>query len=176
MGFSFSATWPGVYGDIDGAADKGGPDVMDAASLIAQKHPGGVPALAKLMGVSANTLQHKLNPNNTTHHLTLREAVLLQQVSGLPYVLHAMAGQLDHVAFRSRPDCAEGDGWEAFRFLQQTMGDLTSAAADVLHTESKVCSANDLRRVLHDANEAMAAITALVNVVASRVPVKKDAA
>jgi hypothetical protein len=60
--------------------------------------------------------------------------------------------------------------------LQQTMGDLTAAAADVLHTESKVCSANDLRRVLHEANEAMAAITALVNVVASRVPAKKDAA
>lgn len=47
-------------------------DVSDAAYLIAHKHPGGVRVLAERMGVSANTLQNKLNPNNTTHHLTLR--------------------------------------------------------------------------------------------------------
>jgi hypothetical protein len=128
MGFTFAATWPGVYGDIDTQRDKGALDVMDAASLIAQKHPGGVPALAKLMGVSANTLQHKLNPNNTTHHLTLKEAVALQAVSGMPYVLHAMAAGLDYICLRARPNDSEGDAVEAFMRVQQATGELTAAA------------------------------------------------
>lgn len=97
-------------------------DVLDAALLIAQEVPGGVPALAQRMGVSANTLQHKLNPNNTTHHLTLKEAMALQVVSGRPYVLHAMAAGLDYICHRSRPDDAQGDALEAFMRVQQAMG------------------------------------------------------
>ena len=64
---------------------------------------------------------------------------------------------------------AEGDAWEAFRFVQQAMGDFTAAAADALRTEQGVVSSNALRRVEHDANELMAGITALVNTVAGRV-------
>ena len=108
-GFSFSAAaWP-VYGEKQPHADIArGMDVLDAAFLIAQECPGGVAALAQRMGVSANTLQHKLNPNNTSLHLTLKDALALQVVSGLPYVLYAMSAALDHVCLRSRPDVADG--------------------------------------------------------------------
>lgn len=102
-GFSFMAAAVPVYGENAPKADIArGMDVLDAAFLIAQETPGGVAALAARMGVSANTLQHKLNPNNNTHHLTLKEAVALQVVSGLPYVLYAMAAALDHVCLRAR--------------------------------------------------------------------------
>lgn len=169
-GVSFMAAAAPVYGENAPKADIArGMDVLDAAFLIAQETPGGVAALAARMGVSANTLQHKLNPNNTTHHLTLKEAVALQVVSGLPYVLHAMAAQLDHTCLRARPDVAQGDAWEAFRFVQQAMGDFTAAAADALRPERGAVSANALRRVEHEANELMAGITALVNTVAGRV-------
>ena len=169
-GFSFMAAAVPVYGENAPKADIArGMDVLDAAFLIAQEVPGGVGALAQRMGVSPNTLQHKLNPNNNTHHLTLKEAVALQVVSGLPYVLYAMAAALDHVCLRARPDVAEGDAWEAFRFVQQAMGDFTAAAADALRTEQGVVSSNALRRVEHEANELMAGITALVNTVAGRV-------
>lgn len=128
-GLSFSATAFQVYGEKQPHADIArGMDVLDAAFLIAQETPGGVQVLAQRMGVSPNTLQHKLNPNNTTHHLSLKEAVALQMVSGLPYVLFAMSAALDHVCLRSRPDVAEADAWEAFRFLQQAMGELPAPA------------------------------------------------
>lgn len=169
-GFSFSAAAAPGYGELDPCADiAGGMDILDAAFLIAQETPGGVPALAQRMGVSPNTLQHKLNPNNKSHHLTLKDAVALQVVSGLPYVLYAMSAALDHVCMRSRPDVAEGDAWEAFRFLQQSMGELTAAAADALQGDG-VVSANARRRVEHHANEAIAGISALVNAVAARAP------
>lgn len=170
MGLSFSAAAFPIYGEKSPKADIArGMDVLDAAFLIAQEFPGGVAALAVRMGVSPNTLQHKLNPNNATHHLTLREALALQMVSGLPYVLYAMSAALDHVCLRSRPDVAEGDAWEAFRFVQQSMGELTAAAADALRGEGAV-SANAHRRVEHHANEAIAGISALVNAVAAHVP------
>ena len=174
-GSSFMAAAAPVYVENMPKADMArGMDVTDAAMLIAREFPGGVPALALRIGVSAGTLQHKLNPNNTTHHLTVKEALAMQQVSGLPYVLYAMAAALDHVCLRARPDVAEGDAWEAFRFVQQAMGDFTAAAADALRTEHGVVSSNALRRVEHEANELMAGITALVNTVASRVPQRED--
>ena len=173
-GFSFSAIAFQIYGEKSPGADIArGMDVLDAAYLIAQEFPGGVAALAQRMGVSANTLQHKLNPNNQTHHLTLKEALALQVVSGLPYVLYAMATALDHVPLRSRPDMADGDPREAFYFFQQQMGELTAAAADALRGGDTV-SANAHRRVEHYANEAIAGISALVNAVACRVPCKKE--
>lgn len=172
--FSFSAAcFPG-YGEKHVHADIArGMDVLDAAFLIAQETPGGVQALAHRMGVSPNTLQHKLNPNNVSHHLSLKEAVALQTVSGLPYVLYAMSAALDHVCLRSRPDVAEGDAWEAFRFLQQSMGELTAAAAEALRGDGAV-SANAHRRVEHQANELIAGVSALVNAVAARSP-KREA-
>lgn len=167
---SFSIGAPFAYGDMGAGADIGtGMDVLDAALLIAQEVPGGVPALAQRMGVSANTLQHKLNPNNATHHLTLKEAMALQQVSGRPYVLHAMAAGLDYICHRSRPDDAQGDPLEAFMRVQQSMGELTAAAADALRGGGDV-SKNAKRRVEHFANEAMASIAHVVSTVAARVP------
>lgn len=169
MALSFSLGAVGVYGDMGAEADIArGLDVLDAAALIAQKTPGGVPALAQRMGVSANTLQHKLNPNNATHHLTLREAMALQQVSGMPHVLHAMAAGLDFIALRCRPDDAQGDVVEAFMRVQQAMGEFTAAAADA--QLGRGVTRNALRRVEHQANEAMASISHLVSALAAQVP------
>ena len=174
MGSTFSIRAGADYGDEPGAGDtQAVKRVLLAAQLVAQEFEGGVPALALALQVSPNTLQHKLNPNNVSHHLSLKEAVALQTVSGLPYVLYAMSAALDHVCLRSRPDVAEGDAWEAFRFLQQSMGELTAAAADALRGDGAV-SANAHRRVEHQANELIAGVSALVNAVAARSP-KREA-
>lgn len=174
MGASLSAFTHAAYGEKLPHADIGrGMDILDAAHLIAHHSPGGVKVLAARMGVSENTLQHKLNPNNTSHHLNLREAVLLQQVSGFPFVLNAMATALGFVPIPARPDAAEGDALEAFFFLQQAHGDLTAAAADALRT-GKAISTNELRRLEFQANEAIAGITSLLNAVAARVPKREE--
>ena len=67
-----------------------GLDVMDAAYHTAQSFPGGVPALAQRLGMSQNTLAHKISLNNDTHHLSLREAVAMQEVTQDRRITHAM--------------------------------------------------------------------------------------
>ena len=75
-----------------------GLDVMDAAYHLAHGYPGGVPALAQRMGKSANVLNSKVSLNaDKTHHLTLREAVAMQEISGDARILQAMAGALGYV-------------------------------------------------------------------------------
>lgn len=144
-------------------------NVIDAAYLIAHHHQGGVRDLAGRMGVSANVLQNKLNPNNTTHHLTLKEAVALQVMANNPAILHAMAAQLGYTCTPAIPDQSGGDPVEAFMRMQQEVGEFTSSAADALQCSSSI-SRNALRRVKHQANELMAAVGHLVATVAARGP------
>lgn len=144
-------------------------DVIDAAYLIAHHHQGGVRDLAARMGVSANVLQHKLNPNNSTHHLTLREAIALHVLANNPAILHAMAAQLGYTCTPAIPDQSAGDPVEAFMSMQREVGEFTASAADALHGGAQP-SRNALRRVKHQANELMAAVGHLVATVAARTP------
>ena len=144
-------------------------DVIDAAFLIANHHQGGVRDLASRMGVSANVLQNKLNPNNSTHHLTLRESIALQVMANNPAILHAMAAQLGYTCTPAIPDQSGGDPVEAFMAMQREQGEFTAATADALHGKAPP-SRNALRRVKHQANELMAAVGHLVATVAARVP------
>lgn len=148
-------------------------DVIDAAFLIANHHKGGVRDLATRMGVSPNVLQNKLNPNISTHHLTLREAMALQVMANNPAILHAMAAQLGYTCTPAIPDQSGGDPVEAFMAMQREHGEFTASAADALqgnHTPSR----NELKRVKHQANELMAAVGHLVATVASRVPRREE--
>lgn len=169
-GFSFSIGLAGGYGDVDADADMApGLDVLDAAHLTAQAFSGGVPALAQRMGMSANTLQHKLNPANTTHHLTLREALVLQLVVGDVSVLRAMAKQLGYTVERATPDQSGGDPVEAFMRFQTEVAEVTRAAADALCPAARP-TRNAQRRLEYQARELMAATTHLVSTVAGMVP------
>lgn len=176
MGSTFAIGLGSGYGDMRGDSDMArGLSLQDAARLVAERFPGGVPALAQRMAVSANTLQHKLNPNNTTHKLTLDEALAIQQISGLPFVLHAMAAALGFSCVPALPDQSGGDPVEAFMRFQQGVGDLTSAAADALIDGGRV-SRNAFRRVEEVAGDLMAVTGHLVAVVGQRVPEVRDAA
>lgn len=48
--------------------------LQDHLYRIAHDYPGAVPALAARMGRNPTVLMHKLNPNNTTHLLSINEA------------------------------------------------------------------------------------------------------
>lgn len=173
-GFSFSIGLAGGYGDVDAGADIApGLDVLDAAHLTAQAFPGGVPALAQRMGVSANTLQHKLNPANATHHLTLRETLLLQLVTGDVSVLRAMAKQLGYTVERATPDLSGGDPVEAFMRFQTEVGNFTRAVADSLQGGGAV-TPNAQRRNEFRAQELLAATGHLVSITAAQVPRREE--
>lgn len=169
---AFSLNLHGFGGNVESAGQidiAPGMDVCDAAHLIAHHHPGGVAALAARMGVNAGTLQNKLNPNNSSHHLTLKESVLLQQAAGNAAVLHAMAQQLGYTCERATPAQDAGDPVEAFMALAMAHADFTRAVADALHGKAAV-SKNELRRATDMANELIGKVGALVSTLAKRVP------
>lgn len=84
-------------------------NISDAAYHTAHDFPGGIPALAPRMGISANVLQNKVNPSQEHHKLTLAEAVKLQDITGDPRILHAMALAMGFVAVPVTDMNAVGD-------------------------------------------------------------------
>ena len=66
-------------------------NILDAAHLIGHDYPGGAGALAQRMGIGHVVFNNKINPNNTTHHLTLVESLRMQQLAARFDVLFAMA-------------------------------------------------------------------------------------
>ncbi len=66
-------------------------NIQDAAHLIGHEYPGGSGPIADRMGIGRVVFNNKINPNNTTHHLTMVEALRLQQLAGRYDVLFAMA-------------------------------------------------------------------------------------
>lgn len=53
---------------------------IDAAHSVVHDYPGGSESLGPRVGISAAVLRSKVNPNNTTHHLSFAEA---RRISGM---------------------------------------------------------------------------------------------
>lgn len=170
MTCSFSIGCVGGYGDVALGADiAAGMELVATAQQVAQAHPGGVPAVAKLMKVSANTLQHKLNPERSTHHLTMVECLQLGMVTGNANILRAIAKHMGYTIHRATPDQSGGDPVEAFMRFQSNVGDFTCAAADALLDGGRV-TPNAQKRVEFRGQELLAATAHLISTTAARVP------
>lgn len=157
MGISVSLNAGAGYGaDGPEGYTPRGQDVLDAAYHTAHGYPGGVAALALRMGVSENTLSHKVNPNNTTHHLTLREAMSMQQLSGNAAILHAMADALGHACTPFTPAQDGGDPVDAVMALQVAMADFMRAVADAVRAGHGNVTPNQARRADYMAQELIA--------------------
>lgn len=76
-------------------------NVDDAAHAVVHDYPGGSPALAARLDMSAAVLRNKVNPNCDTHHLTLREAVRITALTDDPRILQAFAQDTGRVALES---------------------------------------------------------------------------
>lgn len=72
-------------------------NVIDAAHKTVKAYPGGSESLGPRVGISAAVLRSKVNPNITTHHLTLAEAAEVMSVTGDHRILHALAAELGYV-------------------------------------------------------------------------------
>lgn len=103
-------------------------NISDAAYNTAHDYPGGVPALAVRMGVSANVLQNKVNPSQEHHKLTLNEAVKMQAITGDLRILHAMAGALGCVCIKTPGIEQVGDMalLDSFMSVVAELGDLST--------------------------------------------------
>ena len=128
--------------------------------------PGGVHALAARMGMSVNTLTHKVNPNTDSHFLRPQELMAVQALTGDPRVLHAMAAALGYTCQRAAPDQAGGNSVEAFMRLQCAQADFARAVADPLARMESDASAwpnrHELRRAQAMAAELHAAVDHMV--------------
>lgn len=105
----------------------------DAAYRLAHRYPGGVPALAARLGVSPNTLAHKLNPHCTTHHLYLSDAEALTALTGDPEIAQALAFACGHVCVPA-PAALDAGGVLAERIAAcgREFGDVMKATLDAI--------------------------------------------
>lgn len=76
-------------------------NIIDAAHKTVKAYPGGSESLAPRMGMSGAVLRNKVNPNNTTHHLTLAEASEVMGVTGDDSILHALAAEHGYTLSRT---------------------------------------------------------------------------
>lgn len=66
---------------------------LDAFHRTVHSAPGGAEAIAARLGMSAQVLRNKANPNSTTNKPTLDDADRLMGVTGDFTILHALAEQ-----------------------------------------------------------------------------------
>lgn len=101
-------------------------NISDAAYAVAHDYPGGCESLAPRMGMSANILRNKVNPNNTTHHLSLAEAARMSQVTGDVRIAEALANELGYslVQMPRVEDCNDAA-------IVEMMGEAWSTHGDV---------------------------------------------
>jgi len=60
-------------------------------------YKGGATALGAVVGIGGTVLSSKANPNTTTHHLTLREAVRIMGLTGDHQILRAVCHELGYL-------------------------------------------------------------------------------
>ncbi|KQX34673.1 phage regulatory CII family protein [Variovorax sp. Root434] len=147
------------YGADEPVPDKlRGHDAAVAAYDTAHGYSGGIGALAKRMSHNPNTLTHKVNPQNKTHHLTLRDAIEMQWQSRDFAILHAMAGELGHTCSLATPVYAEGEPLDTLVRLQMAYADFVQAMGEALLRREVGVSRNQMRKAEHMAAELSAHI------------------
>lgn len=84
-------------------------NITTAADLTVHEYKGGSESLGPLVGISAAVLRNKVNPNNTTHHLTLAEADRLVRMSGDIRILAAFAHANGYLLVKAPDSCGDSD-------------------------------------------------------------------
>jgi hypothetical protein len=63
----------------------------DALHRTVMDYPGGAEALACRLGMNAQVLRNKINPNSTSHHPSLHDVEQIMHMTGNAAVLHSLA-------------------------------------------------------------------------------------
>lgn len=71
--------------------------VIEAAYRTVHEGKGGAVAIADGVGIGKQVLVNKVNPNNSSHRLTLEEAVSLMKFTGDFQILHALAHEFSGI-------------------------------------------------------------------------------
>ena len=146
----------------------------DAAYRLAHRYPGGVVALAARMGLNANTLQHKLNPNSPGHHFYLADAELATALTGDAEIAQALALACGHVCVPVMPYTSLAGVELASRVakLGAEFGDMMRATLDAV-ADNRVTS-RELAEYDDQFNDFLAAAVALRADLAKMIPRHPD--
>lgn len=154
------------YGVQPDEANTDSLSIADAVYYTAHRYPGGVHALAARMARSGDTLTHKVNPNNTTHHLTLDEAVMIQELSGCAFILQAEARRLGYVVTQAVPGNS-GDPLDLHWQMVAKLAELQHSVADAF---AQGPTRNTMRRCDGMASEAIGSINNLLAALRAQLP------
>jgi hypothetical protein len=101
-------------------------NITDAAYAVAHDYPGGTESLAPRIGMSGAVLRNKVNPNNSTHHLTVAEALRISQITGDVRIVQALARELGMalIEIPNADQCADSDVIELMAKSLQTHGEI----------------------------------------------------
>lgn len=142
-------------------------NVLDAAYHTAQAYPGGVAALAARMGTSPNTLQHKVNPNNTTHRLTLDEVEMIATFTGDNRIAQALAAINGMVCVQrtAKPKTTPvGQAMDIVKEFGEVLGTVNTAVSD------GVVTLTEMRECEREVAELMAALNTTLGMLRSMMP------
>ena len=81
-------------------------NIIDAADSTVHDYPGGSESLGPRVGISPAVLRNKVNPNNTTHHLTLAEADRLMRITQDKRILKALAHAHGYLLVKAPDECS----------------------------------------------------------------------
>lgn len=141
-------------------------DIEGVAYATVHDYPGGAIALGAQTGINGQVLINKTNPNDTRHHLMLKEAVRIQVVSGDHRILHAMADELGYVCI-IKPDAPVcGDVPHALMSMCAEFGDYLRTVDEAMR-DGRVTT-NERRTLKRELCDLIAAATRLQSIVAAQ--------
>ncbi|OZI36306.1 hypothetical protein CEG14_14945 [Bordetella genomosp. 1] len=101
-------------------------NIITAADLTVHEYKGGSESLGPLVGISAAVLRNKVNPNNTTHHLSLSEADRLMRMTDDHRILAALAHSHGFLLVKAPTTCR---GETDMSVLEQVVGFMVASGA-----------------------------------------------
>lgn len=134
----------------------------DAVRSAVHNFPGGAQALAEHVGIGAQVLRNKINPNNDTHHLSLSEAVRVVHATADFGVVHAFAEEFGGV-FVPLGQCGDARTSAVLADISAMsagFGDLIREVADDI--SDGVLTRNEMQRIQDEANDLRRALGQLM--------------
>lgn len=135
-------------------------NILDAAYATVHEYPGGSESLGPRVEISPAVLRSKVNPNTTTHHLTVAEANRIMGVSGDYRMLHAQNAEHGFIAQRIDADSAPGGFFAAFLASEAKSGTFASVLHDAMADE--IISPNELKELASAGAAVQAAFVTLL--------------
>lgn len=136
--------------------------VIDAAHQTVHDYPGGSEALGPRMGMSGAVLRNKVNPHNTTHHLTLAEAVRMMALTGDLRILRAIADELGQAVhpLPAVQDGPSGDVLENVLGLAEAEGNFSGSMRAAL--ADGIVTPRELREIREASDQVQATLALLI--------------